>query len=116
MAFITISALQLALDNPLLDPNSSFDSSLNYIDISTTVVFAVEGLLKIIAFGFVLNGKYSYLRNVWNILDFTIVLCSIISMSPLSAKISFIKMFRILKALRIVSRNEGLKVVISALI
>ena len=35
-------------------------------------VFAIEGLLKIIAYGFVMHPG-AYLRNGWNILDFSIV-------------------------------------------
>lgn len=35
-------------------------------------IFCVEALLKIMAFGFVLHPG-SYLRNGWNILDFTVV-------------------------------------------
>ena len=37
-----------------------------------TSVFAAEAALKIISMGFVL-AKGSYLRDAWNILDFTVV-------------------------------------------
>ena len=37
------------------------------------IIFAGEALLKIIAMGFVLHPG-AYLRNGWNILDFSIVL------------------------------------------
>lgn len=92
------------------------DQSLYWVDFFTTIAFSIEATMKIIAHGFLFNGDYSYLRNPWNILDFTIVSCSFVSLSPLSSKLKTLKMFRILKALRIVSRNEGIKVVISALI
>ena len=35
-------------------------------------IFCVEALLKIVALGFVLH-KGAYLRNVWNIMDFVVV-------------------------------------------
>lgn len=35
-------------------------------------IFCVEASLKIIALGFVLH-KHSYLRNIWNIMDFFVV-------------------------------------------
>ena len=35
-------------------------------------IFCVEALLKIVALGFVLH-RGSYLRNVWNIMDFVVV-------------------------------------------
>lgn len=36
------------------------------------IVFAVEAIMKVVAYGFVLHPG-SYLRNGWNILDFLIV-------------------------------------------
>lgn len=36
------------------------------------VIFTLESIIKIIAYGFVLH-PYSYLRSGWNLLDFTIV-------------------------------------------
>lgn len=33
--------------------------------------------MKIIAYGFIINGKESYLRSFWNILDFFIVVVSV---------------------------------------
>jgi len=35
-------------------------------------IFCVEALFKVVALGFVLH-KGSYLRNVWNIMDFVVV-------------------------------------------
>ena len=35
-------------------------------------IFCVEALLKIVALGFILH-KGSYLRSVWNIMDFIVV-------------------------------------------
>ena len=35
-------------------------------------IFCVEALLKIVALGFILH-RGSYLRNVWNIMDFVVV-------------------------------------------
>lgn len=35
-------------------------------------IFCVEASLKIIALGFVMH-KHSYLRNIWNIMDFFVV-------------------------------------------
>ena len=37
------------------------------------VIFTVEAIIKIIAYGFVLHAG-AYLRNGWNILDFVIVI------------------------------------------
>lgn len=102
---IIISSIELALENPLNDPNGQMQTVLFYIDLATTIVFSVEAILKIIVFGFTLNGKTSYLRNPWNMLDFIIVLLSIISLTPLPSSLKIFKVLRVIRPLRIVGRN-----------
>jgi hypothetical protein len=70
--------------------------------------------MKIITFGFILNGRLSYILSGWNILDFLIVLFSVFSLG-LDADISFIKVLRvarILRPLRLIQKAEGLKITI----
>lgn len=113
MVFILLSSIQLAITNPLNDPNGITESAMFWIDVATTIVFALEAIMKIIAFGFLLNGKHSYLRNPWNLLDFIILILSIISLTPIQGNLSIFKIFRIVRTvrtLRLISRNEGLKV------
>ena len=43
------------------------------IEIIFTVIFTSECLMKIISYGF-FSHPNAYLRNTWNILDFTIVM------------------------------------------
>jgi capsular polysaccharide biosynthesis protein len=63
---IFISAIQLALDSPLLNPDSHEKWVLSIIDLTTIVIFTLEVGVKIIAYGFLFNGKKSYLRGIWN--------------------------------------------------
>jgi hypothetical protein len=75
--------------------------------------------MKILSFGFLFNSENSYLRNGWNIIDFVVVVISIISMMITSDKMKIIKIFRLLRVLRplrVISRNKGLKIGIQALI
>lgn len=81
-----------------------------------TTIFLIETLLKMIAFGFMTNGRNSYLRSPWNLLDFTVVLLSMISLTPISEGLSMFKMFRILRVLRLIGRNESLRVGVQALL
>ena len=67
-------------------------------------------------FGLVLNGRPSYLRNVWNNLDFLIALVSILSLTPLPHSLKFFKLLRVARPLRLISRNKGLKVAVRALV
>jgi len=69
----------LSLDSPLHDPESQFSVVMGYIDISLTLLFSIEAIVKIIVVGFLLNGKDSYLRLLWNIIDFSTVVISIVS-------------------------------------
>ena len=76
------------------------------------------------AFGFLMNGEFSYLRNGWNILDFLISMFSVSFKNNFLQAVSlfnipslkFVKMLRILRPLRLISRNEGLKSSVLALI
>lgn len=113
---IMLSSIQLAMDSPLIDPNSGQTQALLIVDIITTTIFAIECLLKIIALGFLFNGHTSYLRNVWNITDFVIIVFSILSLTPLSDALHIIKMFRVFRVFRLISRNESLQVGVHALI
>lgn len=72
--------------------------------------------MKIIAFGLIFNGKTSYMRNNWNVVDFIIIIFSIISLTPLSNDFKTFKMLRVIRAIRLVSKNEGLKLAVKALI
>ncbi len=77
MLMIVVSGVQLAMDTPLNDPESSTYNTLVILDRCITVVFTLEAIFRIIMVGFLLNGKHSYLRNPWNIVDFIIVIFSV---------------------------------------
>jgi len=119
LAMILFSTLLLTLENPLDDPDSTKREVLSYIDIFVTSIFTFECLLKISVSGLLLNGNHSYLRNAWNIIDFLIVVFSIVSLSFSNVDLKFVKairMLRVLRPLRMISRNEGLKVAVQSLI
>jgi len=107
----------LALDNPLNDPDSFLVSFLYYCDIVFSVIFLIEALLKIIAYGLLFNRDVAYLKNGWNIIDILVVIISLISIF-LSGKLKIIKifrLFRVLRPIRVISRNKGLRIGIQAL-
>jgi hypothetical protein len=70
---------------------------------------------KICAFGFILN-KGSYLRDLWNILDFIIVLTSLL---PLIISIGFsvnaLRAIRVLRPLRTITKVKALKMIVKTL-
>lgn len=109
---IVLSTITLAIEHPLDDPDSEKLRVLAICDLVFTSIFTLEAALKIIALGFMCNGKRSYLRDAWNVLDFIIVLFSLISLG-VDADLSVIKVLRvarILRPLRLIQRAEGLKI------
>lgn len=77
IVFIIISSIHLFLDSPLLDPKSKLAFALYILDFIITIIFMLESILKIIAYGIIANGEKSYFRNFWNLFDFIIVICSV---------------------------------------
>lgn len=121
---IGLNSLFLAIEEPSLTDEYT-KATLQFFGDIVSGLFILECLLKIYVMGFVI-GKHAYLKDSYNILDFTIVFFSIVSWviesnPSLSANldISFVKAFRALRALRplkLVSKNEGMKLVVNSLI
>jgi len=84
-----------------------------------TILFTIEMLIKIIVYGFIMNGEDSYMQNSWNIMDFVIVSFSLISIIFSDVDLAIFKllrMLRVLRPLRMISRNPGLRIAIQSLI
>ena len=77
ITIIILSTILMAIDNPLNDPNGALTVFLFDIDVVITVIFVLESVLKIVNLGLVFNGKTSYLRVSWNIMDFVIIVFSV---------------------------------------
>ena len=86
-----------------------------------SIIFVGEFVFKCIVMGFY-YGDRTYLKDPWNVLDFTIVFFSIITWileAYATGDVSFLRGFRALRALRplrVVSKNEGIKTVVNALL
>ena len=52
---------------------TAFNRNLNVVETVFTGIYLVEAVIKILAMGFVVHKK-SYLRDLWNLLDFAILL------------------------------------------
>lgn len=87
-------------------------SGLNYFFIAA---FSIEMTIKIIALGFVL-GQHTYLRNGWNVLDFTVVCFGWLELVPGFGNYTIIRVARILRPLRLVTKIEALKILVSCII
>ncbi|XP_057659979.1 voltage-dependent calcium channel type A subunit alpha-1 isoform X16 [Diorhabda carinulata] len=81
-------------------------------------IFCVEASLKILALGFVLH-RGSYLRNVWNIMDFFVVLTGLLTSIPqdyIDLDPRALRAIRVLRPLKLVSGIPSLQVVLKSII
>ncbi|XP_078008204.1 sodium channel protein type 10 subunit alpha [Phascolarctos cinereus] len=80
-----------------------------------TGIYTFESLIKILARGFCLN-EFSYLRDPWNWLDFSVISLAYIAEVTDLRGVSALRTFRVFRALKTVSVIPGLKVIVGALI
>ncbi len=104
-------AFDTYIDQSTSETLSSFSTISNYI---FNGLFILECFIKIIHMGFVV-GEHSYLGSSWNKLDFGIVCISIIDMSLTGVNLSIFKLLRTLRPLRIITRNEDMKIMVTSL-
>uniref|UniRef100_A0A670YL92 Voltage-dependent L-type calcium channel subunit alpha n=1 Tax=Pseudonaja textilis TaxID=8673 RepID=A0A670YL92_PSETE len=126
--FANCIALAIYLPMPEDDTNK-VNSRLEKLEYFFLIVFAIEAMLKIIAYGFLFHAD-AYLRNGWNVLDFTIVFLgvftvilekiSLMDSALLSGQGGFdvkaLRAFRVLRPLRLVSGIPSLQVVLNSII
>ncbi|XP_025030329.1 sodium channel protein type 5 subunit alpha-like [Python bivittatus] len=80
-----------------------------------TGIYTFECLIKILARGFCLN-EFTFLRDPWNWLDFSVIVMAYIGEFIELGNVSVLRMFRVLRALKTISIVPGLKVIVGALI
>ena len=81
---------------------------LSILDKVFTSIYTMEALLKILAYGFVIHRK-SYLRDSWNIFDFSALVVSYISMLPNIPNMKVMRVLRVLKPLRSINAVPSMK-------
>lgn len=115
---IIVSSLCLAYEHPLDDPQSSKAQTLYVIDVVLTIIFFFEMCLAMVKKGLIQSAG-CYLRNWWDVVDFLIVLVSIVGLFP-SAKdlkaLRVMRLFRILRPLRALRRFPQLCTITQALL
>uniref|UniRef100_A0A8D8MA85 Sodium channel protein n=1 Tax=Cacopsylla melanoneura TaxID=428564 RepID=A0A8D8MA85_9HEMI len=117
ITMILLSSLALALEDVHLQNRPVLQDILYYMDRIFTVIFFIEMLIKFLALGFA-----KYFTNAWCWLDFVIVMISLINLAAILLGFQGIAVFktmrtlRALRPLRAVSRWEGMRVVVNALV
>lgn len=113
---IVLSSLKLVVET-YFDENSdpAVLSAFRILDYFFNAVFILEAVLKIIKMGLI-NDEGSYLKDNWSVMDFIIVISSIIDMTFSQINIFVIKIFRTLRPLRFISRNQNMKIIVNSLL
>ena len=120
---ILFSTAALCFDNKHHPGSAAQVEVLAYLEVCFTTLFASEVVLKTFVCGWWFSGHQAYLRDAWNVLDFTVVASScftlVAEISGGAASYGWLLVFRLLRALRplrLISRNEGMRVVVNALV
>ncbi|XP_033022326.1 sodium channel protein type 2 subunit alpha-like [Lacerta agilis] len=114
---IILSSGALAFEDIYIEQRKTIKIVLEYADKIFTYIFILEMLLKWVAYGFQV-----YFTNAWCWLDFLIVDVSIVSLIANALNFSelgpikSLRTLRALRPLRALSRFEGMRVVVNALV
>uniref|UniRef100_Q9JJV9-2 Isoform 2 of Sodium channel protein type 5 subunit alpha n=1 Tax=Mus musculus TaxID=10090 RepID=Q9JJV9-2 len=86
-----------------------------YVEYTFTAIYTFESLVKILARGFCLHA-FTFLRDPWNWLDFSVIVMAYVSENIKLGNVSALRTFRVLRALKTISVISGLKTIVGALI
>ncbi|OCT61126.1 hypothetical protein XELAEV_18047146mg [Xenopus laevis] len=85
------------------------------VEYTFTGIYTFESLIKILARGFCLE-KFTFLRDPWNWLDFSVIVMAYVTEFVDLGNVSALRTFRVLRALKTISVIPGLKTIVGALI
>ncbi|KAL4482140.1 hypothetical protein ABPG72_014953 [Tetrahymena utriculariae] len=113
LCLILFNCVILAMDDPT---TNSDDSERQKIDFILLIFYTVEMGFKILAMGFIFN-KNSYMRDLWNILDITIIITGYLPyvVNTSQVNLSAVRSLRVLRPLRTISRIKSLKQILNTL-
>uniref|UniRef100_A0A8C3EW65 Voltage-dependent R-type calcium channel subunit alpha n=1 Tax=Corvus moneduloides TaxID=1196302 RepID=A0A8C3EW65_CORMO len=117
---IAASSIALAAEDPVLT-NSDRNKVLRYFDYVFTGVFTFEMVIKMIDQGLILQDG-SYFRDLWNILDFIVVVGALVAFALATNKgrdiktIKSLRVLRVLRPLKTIKRLPKLKAVFDCVV
>ncbi|KAM6948713.1 voltage-dependent R-type calcium channel subunit alpha-1E [Aplochiton taeniatus] len=117
---IVASSIALAAEDPVCT-NSDRNKVLRYFDYVFTGVFTFEMVIKMIDQGLILHDG-SYFRDLWNILDFIVVVGALIAFALTNNKgrdiktIKSLRVLRVLRPLKTIKRLPKLKAVFDCVV
>ncbi|XP_073812240.1 na channel protein 60E [Musca autumnalis] len=114
LVLIFASSITLCFEDIYLDSNKSLKRILYWTNFSFCLIFVIEMVLKWLALGF-----SKYFTSFWTILDFIIVFVSVFSLlieeNENLKVLRSLRTLRALRPLRAISRWQGMRIVVNAL-
>ncbi|XP_023033552.1 sodium channel protein 60E [Drosophila willistoni] len=114
LVLIFASSITLCFEDIYLDSNKTLKRVLYWTNFSFCLIFVVEMILKWLALGF-----SKYFTSFWTILDFIIVFVSVFSLlieeNENLKVLRSLRTLRALRPLRAISRWQGMRIVVNAL-
>ncbi|XP_041056364.1 sodium channel, voltage-gated, type I-like, alpha isoform X15 [Carcharodon carcharias] len=107
MCTIMTNCVFMTMDNP-----PDWTKNVEY---TFTGIYTFESLIKILARGFCIDN-FTFLRDPWNWLDFSVILMAYVTEFVNLGNVSALRTFRVLRALKTISVIPGLKTIVGALI
>ncbi|XP_072502791.1 voltage-dependent T-type calcium channel subunit alpha-1G-like isoform X15 [Notamacropus eugenii] len=123
LVIIFLNCITIAMERPKIDPHSAERIFLTLSNYIFTAIFLAEMTVKVVALGWCF-GEKAYLRSSWNILDGLLVLISVIDIlvsmvsdsgTKILGMLRVLRLLRTLRPLRVISRAQGLKLVVETL-
>ncbi|NWI12602.1 SCN5A protein, partial [Crypturellus soui] len=103
------------LTNCVFMAQTETSQSSSWSKLTFTGIYTFESLIKILARGFCLN-EFTFLRDPWNWLDFSVIVMAYVGVFNTLANVSVLRTFRVLRVLKTISVVPGLKIIVGALI
>nr|AWJ68265.1 putative voltage-gated sodium channel 3 [Hirudo verbana] len=103
MTVILVNCIYMAANQEIPDSEAAFTS-----------IYTIESSIKILARGLIM-GDFTYLKDVWNWLDFIVVSLAYVTIAFPVGNLAVLRTFRVLRALKTVAVVPGLKTIVGAL-
>ncbi|XP_033374555.1 voltage-dependent T-type calcium channel subunit alpha-1G isoform X13 [Parus major] len=123
LVIIFLNCITIAMERPKIEPHSAERIFLTLSNYIFTVIFLTEMTVKVVALGLCFGDK-AYLKSSWNVLDGVLVLISVIDIlvsmvsdsgTKILGMLRVLRLLRTLRPLRVISRAQGLKLVVETL-
>ncbi|XP_030766868.1 sodium channel protein 60E [Sitophilus oryzae] len=114
LVLIFASSVTLCFEDIYLDENPYLKTLLYWTNLAFCIIFVIEMFFKWVALGF-----YKYFTSFWTLLDFLIVFVSLFSLlieeNENLKVLRSLRTLRALRPLRAISRWQGMRIVVNAL-